>query len=75
MRHFILPGTVSRHPGGMVATAAKGALVTLTGLALLGPARGAGTAVPPNQTLIFDVQLVKVSPPPPSQDKDSGDNQ
>ena len=39
-------------------------------------ARGAGNAVPPNQTLIFDVQLVKVLPPKPDhdQDQDSGGN-
>ncbi|HEX4534487.1 MAG TPA: FKBP-type peptidyl-prolyl cis-trans isomerase, partial [Rhizomicrobium sp.] len=28
-------------------------------------ARGAGGAVPPNQTLVFDMTLVSVKPPPP----------
>ncbi len=37
-------------------------------------ARGAGDAVPPNQTLIFDVQLVKVTPAPPPKDKDKDDS-
>jgi FKBP-type peptidyl-prolyl cis-trans isomerase FklB len=38
--------------------------------------RGQGDTIPPNQTLIFDVQLVKVSPPPPKdKDKDDSDAQ
>jgi FKBP-type peptidyl-prolyl cis-trans isomerase len=39
--------------------------------------RGAGAAIPANQTLIFDVQLVKAIPAPPSkdQDKDKDDSQ
>jgi FKBP-type peptidyl-prolyl cis-trans isomerase len=32
--------------------------------------RGAGDAVPPNQTLVFDLTLVKVTHPPKDQDKD-----
>ena len=32
--------------------------------------RGAGDAVPPNQTLVFDLTLVKVDHPPKDQDKD-----
>lgn len=36
-------------------------------------ARGAGSAIPPNQTLIFDLTLISVAPPPkePDQDKQS----
>lgn len=34
--------------------------------------RGAGNAIPPDQALVFDVQLVKVSPPPPKEKDDSG---
>lgn len=37
--------------------------------------RGAGDAVPPNQTLVFDVTLVKVTHPPKKDDKDSGASQ
>ena len=32
--------------------------------------RGAGDAVPPNQTLVFDLTLVKVTHPPKDKDKD-----
>lgn len=36
-------------------------------------ARGAGDAIPPNQTLVFDLTLISVTPPPkePDQDKQS----
>lgn len=36
-------------------------------------ARGAGDAIPPNQTLVFDLTLISVAPPPkePDQDKQS----
>ena len=31
--------------------------------------RGAGDAIPPNQTLVFDLTLISVSPPPKDEDK------
>jgi FKBP-type peptidyl-prolyl cis-trans isomerase len=34
--------------------------------------RGSGDAIPPNQTLVFDVTLVKVIPPKKKDDEDSG---
>lgn len=37
--------------------------------------RGAGNSVPPNQTLVFDLTLVKVSHPPKDQDKDKDSGQ
>jgi FKBP-type peptidyl-prolyl cis-trans isomerase len=36
--------------------------------------RGAGDAIPPNQTLVFDLTLISVSPPPKDEDK-SGPSQ
>jgi hypothetical protein len=44
MRHFISPSAVANHAGGMFAAAAERALIAPIGLALLGPARLAGTA-------------------------------
>jgi len=37
--------------------------------------RGAGDSVPPNQTLVFDLTLVKVTHPPKDQDKDKDSGQ
>ena len=37
--------------------------------------RGAGDAVPPNQTLVFDLTLVKVTHPPKDKDKDKDSGQ
>ncbi|HTK79545.1 MAG TPA: FKBP-type peptidyl-prolyl cis-trans isomerase [Rhizomicrobium sp.] len=37
--------------------------------------RGAGGVIPPNQTLIFDLQLISVSEPPKQPDKDEGQSQ
>jgi len=42
-------------------------LVIPAGLAYGG--RGAGGVIGPNQTLVFDLTLISVSPPPPDQDK------
>ena len=36
---------------------------------------GSGDAIPPSQTLIFTVQLVKVSPPPKKEEKDDSSSQ
>ncbi|HSC18687.1 MAG TPA: FKBP-type peptidyl-prolyl cis-trans isomerase [Rhizomicrobium sp.] len=36
--------------------------------------RGAGDAIPPNQTLVFDLTLISVAPPPKDEDK-SGSSQ
>jgi FKBP-type peptidyl-prolyl cis-trans isomerase len=33
--------------------------------------RGAGGVIGPNQTLVFDLTLISVSPPPPDQDKNA----